>query len=60
LKGVVEAVKPKHLVPIHAFDADRYGGLFEGADAYEACLAELNDRFDLFSRVLPSGHAVVI
>jgi hypothetical protein len=27
---MVEAVKPKHLVPIHTFEADRYGELFEG------------------------------
>jgi ribonuclease J len=30
LKKMVEAVKPKHLVPIHTFEADRYGELFEG------------------------------
>jgi ribonuclease J len=31
LKRMVEAVKPEYLVPIHTFEADRYGGLFEGA-----------------------------
>jgi ribonuclease J len=30
LKKMVEAVKPKYLVPIHTFEADRYGELFEG------------------------------
>jgi ribonuclease J len=30
LKRMVETVKPKHLVPIHTFEADRYGELFEG------------------------------
>jgi ribonuclease J len=30
LKRMVNQVKPKHLVPIHTFEADRYGELFDG------------------------------
>jgi ribonuclease J len=30
LKRMVEAVKPKTIVPIHTFEAERYGDLFEG------------------------------
>jgi ribonuclease J len=32
LKRMVEAVKPKHLVPIHTFEGERYTELFKGID----------------------------
>jgi ribonuclease J len=32
LKRMVEAVMPKHIVPIHTFEGDRYKELFEGYD----------------------------
>jgi ribonuclease J len=32
LKRMVEAVKPKHIVPMHTFEGDRYKELFEGYD----------------------------
>jgi ribonuclease J len=32
LKRMVETVKPKHLVPIHTFEGERYTELFKGTD----------------------------
>ena len=32
LKRMAEAVKPKHIVPIHTFEAERYPELFKGYD----------------------------
>jgi ribonuclease J len=32
LRRMVEAVKPKHIVPIHTFEGDRYAELFPGID----------------------------
>jgi ribonuclease J len=39
LKRMVEAVKPKHIVPIHTFEGDKYGELFPGID-----VRRVNDR----------------
>jgi ribonuclease J len=32
LKRMVDAVRPKSIVPIHTFEAERYKDLFEGTD----------------------------
>jgi ribonuclease J len=32
LKRMVDAVKPKNLVPIHTFEGDKYAELFKGTD----------------------------
>jgi len=32
LKSMIKAVKPKHIVPIHTFEGDKYAELFPGVD----------------------------
>ncbi|MDR1894633.1 MAG: MBL fold metallo-hydrolase, partial [Spirochaetales bacterium] len=36
LKAMAAAVKPKHIVPIHTFEAERYTELFQGTDVVMA------------------------